>query len=175
MSQWHNRFRECPDGAVTDSATVLCPVPLTRRRCAAATSPRKRGEVSHKTSGLMTFSTMGAPSITLSTFFTACTALRSIDSRVTPAMCGAVITLSSVSSGLSGSGGSRSSTSRPAGRNDTRREGRVQILLVDDAAARGVDQIRGRLHALQSRRVEHADGLVGLGAVDGDEIGALER
>ena len=35
---------------------------------------RKRGEVSHKTSGLMTFSTMGAPSITLSTFFTACTA-----------------------------------------------------------------------------------------------------
>ena len=36
------------------------------------------------------------------------------------------------------------------GRNDTGREGRVQILLVDDAAARGVDEIRGRLHALQS-------------------------
>src|SRR6266851_4644233 len=51
----------------------------------------------------------------------------------------------------------------------------MQRLLVDDAAARGVDEKRGSLHARQPGGVEEADRLRRLRAMDRDEIGAGDR
>ena len=48
----------------------------------------------------------------------------------------------------------------------------MQRRLVDDSTARGVDQIGGGFHALQSGRIEHPDRLRGFWTVDADEIGA---
>ena len=47
-------------------------------------------------------------------FLAVCRPMRSSNSRVTPAMCGAEITLASFSSGLSAGVGSSANTSRPA-------------------------------------------------------------
>jgi hypothetical protein len=48
-------------------------------------------------------------------------------------------------------------------------------LLVDDAAARGVDQQRAALHLGHRRRPDEAAGLVGQRRVAGDEVGAGEE
>ena len=54
------------------------------------------------------------------------------------------------------------------------RQRRVQRRLVDDAAARRVDEIGRRLHAREPRGIEHADRLRRLRAMDGDEVGARQ-
>ena len=46
----------------------------------------------------------------------------------------------------------------------------VEGFLVDQAAAGDVDDVRGALHLLEGLGAEHADGLRGLGHVDGDEV-----
>ena len=52
---------------------------------------------------------------------------------------------------------------------------RMQRRFVDNAAARGVDEIGRRLHPAQPGGVEHADRLRRFRAVDADEIGARQR
>ena len=54
-------------------------------------------------------------------------------------------------------------------------EGGVQRLLVDDPAARGVDDPHRRLDLVQRLVADEAEGLGGLGQVDGDEVGDLEQ
>ena len=51
----------------------------------------------------------------------------------------------------------------------------IQRLLLDDPAARGIDQIGGRLDPLQARCVEHPDRFRRLRAMNADEIGARQR
>ena len=51
------------------------------------------------TSGLITLAAIGLPSNTLSTLSADCRPMRSTDSVVTPAMCGATMTLGSLSNG----------------------------------------------------------------------------
>ena len=51
----------------------------------------------------------------------------------------------------------------------------VQRGLVDNSAARRVDQVGGRLHPLQPVSIEHADRLRILRAMDADEVGARQR
>jgi len=62
----------------------------------------------------MQFSALGVPSSTPRMLRIVCAPIRSTDSAVTPAMCGALITFGSLSSGLSTGVGSTSNTSSPA-------------------------------------------------------------
>ena len=54
-------------------------------------------------------------------------------------------------------------------------ERRVQRLLVDDPAARGVDDPDRRLDLVQRLVADETEGLGGLGQVHGDEVGDLEQ
>src|SRR3977135_3404922 len=106
----------------------------------------------------MTFCRIGSPSSALRILRAVCSLMRSTASRVTPATCGAMMTLGSANSEWPAGGGSRSKTARPAAAELAGHQRLVQRRLVDDAAARSVDQIGGRLHPLQPRRIEHSDG-----------------
>ena len=86
-------------------------------------------------------------------------------------MCGALMTLASLSSGLSGWHRLLLVYVETGAGELARAQRRVQRRLVDDAAARRVDQIGRRLHARQPRGIEHADRLRRLRAMDGDEVG----
>ena len=104
-----------------------------------------------------------------------CSLMRSTASTVTPATCGAMMTFGSANNAWPAGGGSCSKTSSPAPASLPDEQRCVQRGLVDDAAARRVDQERLRLHALQPVGIEHADRLRRLRAMDADEVGARQR
>ena len=51
----------------------------------------------------------------------------------------------------------------------------MQRGLLDDAAARGIDQIGAGLHAREPRGVEHAFGFLRAWTVDADEVGLAKQ
>ena len=79
------------------------------------------------------------------------------------------------SSGWSGGSGSGSVTSRPAPARRPSRSAVGERVLVDDRAARGVDEDRRGLHARQRVGVDEVARLGRQRGVDRDEVRALER
>ena len=69
------------------------------------------------------------------------------------------MTLSSVRIGSAGSGGSCSSTSRPAPAMPALLQHLRQRLLIDDRSARGVDEKGGRLHQREPFGIDEMAGL----------------
>ena len=87
---------------------------------------------------------------------------------------GVATTFSSSKSGLSVHG-SLAKTSTPGGRDPALLERGVERVLVDDAAARGVDEHQRRLGLGELVGADQADGLGRLGQVDADEVGLGEQ
>ena len=75
--------------------------------------------------------------------------------------------------GDTGGSSLQTSTAAPATCPDVERG--QQIGLVDDAAARAVDDARARLHGGDLARADHVLGLVGQRHVDGEDVGAAEH
>ena len=108
-------------------------------------------------------------------FSTATVRLRSSVAPVIQEMCGATTTLSSSNSGFPACAGSSVRTSRPAAAIWPGFERHDQRRLVDQAAARGIDQDRARLHARERRAIDHPRGLVGERHVQRDDVGGRQQ
>ena len=118
---------------------------------------------------------IGRPSSAASRFSTAISAILARVRRVAEPRCGTTSRLGASSSGSSPGSGSGSVTSSAAPRDPAFDQRLPQRVLVDDPAAGGVDEQRGRLHARERARVDQVPGVGRERRVEGDDVGALEQ
>ena len=118
--------------------------------------------------GMLTAFVTTSPSSAAATCSATITPARSCASAVDAARCGVTTTWSSSSSGPEYGSAENTSSAAPA---DLAGAERIeQRLLVDELAARGVDEADPVLHARERRRVEQARGLAGEREVQRDEV-----